>query len=123
MKVVTGEFKTIHHSWTSFWPALMLGIHAITISVWAFATPRLLGAENMPGHLSAGIFVSFLLYMTMFSAPIEVIGQVARMLNRALSSAFRIFEILDTKPSITQKSSPIKLLDVQGDIEFKKCVL
>ncbi|MGB0453120.1 MAG: ABC transporter ATP-binding protein [Bacteriovoracaceae bacterium] len=117
-KAAVEGFNEIHKKWTSFWPRLMMGIHFTVLTVWIFAIPRLVssGAEDT---ISAGTFVSFLLYMTMFSAPIEVIGQVARMLNRALSSAHRIFEILDAKPKITT-SKRAKKLNVSGAVEFKK---
>jgi ATP-binding cassette, subfamily B, bacterial len=118
-QIVTEEFNNIHQAWTRFWPILMMGIQLIILGVWIFAIPRLMSTEGTPGHLSAGTFISFLLYMTMFSQPIEVIGQVARMLNRALSSAYRIFEILDSNPTITEKEAPISLEKVKGDVEFK----
>jgi ATP-binding cassette subfamily B protein len=113
---VTKEFNNIHNAWTGFWPKLMGGIHLVMISVWFFALPRLVD-QHQP--LSSGTFVSFLLYMTMFSAPIEVIGQVARMLNRALSSAHRIFEILDSRASVVDKEEPKKLMNLKGEITFK----
>lgn len=113
---VTNEFFNVHHAWTKFWPMLMLGIHSVTLLTWSLAFPKLV-ADN--AQLTAGVFVSFLLYMTMFNQPIEVIGQVARMLNRALSSAYRIFEILDAEPSIVDDEKPKKLSDSQGEIEFK----
>jgi ATP-binding cassette subfamily B protein len=117
-----GVFIGIHQAWTKFWPGLMLGIHLVQLAVWAFAIPRLLGAENSVGYLSAGTFVSFLLYMTMFSQPIEVIGQVARMLNRATSSAYRIFEILDTEPTMENAKNAVKLHEVDGDIKFENVI-
>ncbi|MBT5096021.1 MAG: ABC transporter ATP-binding protein [Halobacteriovoraceae bacterium] len=117
--VVTDEFNEIHNAWTGFWPLLMLGIQFTMLTVWIFAVPRLLSPESTATHLTAGTFVSFLLYMTMFSQPIEVIGQVARMLNRALSSAYRIFEILDTNPTIREAKEPVKIRRVEGDVEFK----
>ncbi|MBL6990282.1 MAG: ATP-binding cassette domain-containing protein [Bacteriovoracaceae bacterium] len=117
-KLVTSEFNDIHRSWTSFWPLLMLGVHAVTLAVWSFATPRLVSSTSEEAYLSAGTFVSFLLYMTMFSTPIEIIGQMARMLNRALSSAYRIFEILDTKPTISVINNPVKLNALSGEVEF-----
>ncbi|MDC1174220.1 ABC transporter ATP-binding protein [Bacteriovoracaceae bacterium] len=113
---VTNEFEKIHMAWTKFWPILMLSIHSISITVWFFAIPRLL-ADGKNG-LSAGTFISFLLYMTMFSQPIEVIGQVSRMLNRAISSAHRIFEILDTRPTMKQKKNAQKVT-IDGGITFK----
>ncbi len=115
---VTNEFNQIHEAWTKFWPVLMASFQAVLLSVWIFALPRLI--TNDEAHaLSAGTFVSFLLYMTMFQAPIEVLGQVARMLNRALSSAYRIFEVLDTKATISNKDDAKKIEKVEGSVEFK----
>lgn len=100
---VTDEFNRIHRMWTLFWPFLMFAVHATTVTVWIFAVPRLLG-DGTP--LSAGTFVSFLLYTTMFVAPIEVIGQMARTMNRATSSAHRVFEVLDSEPEVRDVAAP-----------------
>jgi ATP-binding cassette subfamily B protein len=112
----TREFNAVHRVWTSFWPALSLGIHATTVGIWALALPRLLG-ESAP-TLSAGAFVSFLLYTTMFVGPIEVIGQMARVMNRATSSAHRIFEVLDTEPEVVDATEAIRLDRVKGRVTF-----
>ena len=113
---VTAEFNRIHRTWTSFWPALVLAVHATTVVVWALALPRLLGTSGP--ELSAGTFVSFLLYATMFLAPIEVIGQMARTMNRATSSAHRVFEVLDTEPEVIDAPEPVRLDPVQGHVSF-----
>src|SRR6266850_859550 len=113
---VTAEFNRIHASWTKFWPLLMLGVHAMTVAVWVFAVPRLLGHG---AQLPVGTFVSFLLYTTMFSAPIEVIGQMARTINRATTSAHRVFEVLDTEPEIRDVPEPIRLEPVHGRVTFE----
>ncbi|OUR99841.1 hypothetical protein A9Q84_02090 [Halobacteriovorax marinus] len=116
--VVTDQFEEVHQIWTRFWPGLMLSIHLIVLTVWCFALPRLF--ESGESQLSAGTFVSFLLYMTMFTAPIEIIGQMARMLNRALSSAHRIFEILDSRAKIVNKSEALRPSELEGRIEFRE---
>jgi ATP-binding cassette subfamily B protein len=113
---VTAEFNRIHHMWTGFWPLLMLGVHTMTVLVWVFAVPRLLGMG--PG-LEAGTFVSFLLYTTMFVAPIEVIGQMARTMNRATTSAHRVFEVLDTEPEVRDAPQAVRLEPVQGRVTFE----
>ena len=69
-------------------------------------------------ELSAGTFVAFLLYMTMFVAPIEIIGQMARIMNRATSSAHRVFEILDTRPEIVDVPNATRLEPVRGHVSF-----
>ena len=109
-------FNDIHRVWTSFWPLLMLGIHGLSVAVWALALPRLLG-DSAPA-LSAGELVSFLLYTGMFVAPIEVLGQVSRVMNRATSSAHRIFEVLDTEPEVVDRHLPRDPGMVRGDVHF-----
>ena len=113
------EFNQIHKQWTAFWPSLVLAVHAMTVTVWMFAVPRLLGTEtNGIATLSAGTFVSFLLYMTMFIAPIEIIGQMARIANRATSSAHRVFEVLDTEPEVVDRPEPIAFGQLRGHVQF-----
>ena len=114
---VTEEYNRIHHIWTTFWPALMLAVHGTTVAVWAFAVPRLL--ETGEPSLSAGTFVSFLLYTTMFIGPIEIIGQMARTMNRATSSAHRVFEVLDTEPEIVDAVDAVRLDPVEGRVAFE----
>lgn len=119
-KTVTAEFFRIHDVWTSFWPLLLLCLHLMAVGVWVLAFPRILGSGPswMP-DLSVGTLVSFLLYMGMFFNPIEVFGQMTRMLNRSLSSAYRIFEVLDTEPSMIEAPDPVRLQPVQGSVEFE----
>jgi len=112
---VTAEFNRIHRSWTTFWPLLVLAVHAMTVTVWVFAVPRLLGHG---AALPVGTFVSFLLYTTMFLAPIDVIGQMARTINRATTSAHRVFEVLDTEPEIRDVAEPVRLEPVHGRVTF-----
>jgi ATP-binding cassette subfamily B protein len=114
---VTVEFNEIHKMWTTFWPLLMFAVHVTTVLVWVAAVPRLLGTAGPP--LSAGRFVSFLLYATMFVAPVEVLGQMARTVNRATSSAHRVFEVLDSEPEVREAPEPVRLSPVKGRVTFE----
>jgi ATP-binding cassette, subfamily B, bacterial len=116
---VTGEANRVHRMWNTFWPMLMLAVHATTVVVWAMAVPRLLGNG---ASLTTGTFVSFLLYATMFIAPIEVIGQMARTMHRATSSAHRVFEVLDTEPEVREPARPVRLDPVEGRVTFDNVV-
>jgi ATP-binding cassette, subfamily B, bacterial len=111
------QFNEIHAVWTRFWPALTFGIHCLTVAVWFMALPRLLG--RAAPALTVGEFVSFLLYTTMFVGPIEVIGQMTRILNRATSSAHRIFEVLDSEPEVVDRADAVKLAPVEGRVSFQ----
>jgi ATP-binding cassette subfamily B protein len=112
---VTDEANNVHRMWTTFWPVIMLAVHGTTVMVWALAVPRLLGEG---ATLSTGTFVSFLLYATMFIAPIDVIGQMARTMHRATSSAHRVFEVLDTEPDVRDIENAIRLEPVEGRVTF-----
>ncbi|MBC8465688.1 ABC transporter ATP-binding protein [bacterium] len=113
---VVDEFNSIHEVWTKFWPFVIVGVHTLTILVWIFALPRIYGNGD---SLTIGTFVTFLLYMGMYLQPIETIGMMARMLNRATSSAHRIFEVLDTKPEIVNKPEPRILDPLKGRVTFE----
>jgi ATP-binding cassette subfamily B protein len=118
-EAATAEFNRIHDTWTSFWPGLMMAVRVMIIAVWALAVPRLLGDGAAAATLSSGTFVAFLLYLTMFMPPIEIIGQIARIMNRATSSAHRIFEVLDTEPQVVDRTAAVRLEPVQGAVRFE----
>ncbi len=117
------ETFRIHNIWTSFWPLFILGIQMMQVAVWAFAIPRLIGGSptGQPS-MEIGVFVSFLLYLGLFFWPLETFAQISRMMNRSLSSAYRIFEVLDTEPEVVDKEDARKLDPVVGAIEFKDVI-
>src|SRR5204863_2114969 len=49
----------------------------------------------------------------------EVIGQMVRTINRATSSAHRVFEVLDSEPEVRDIPDPVRLSPVQGRMEFE----
>ncbi len=118
----TAEFNRLHAVWTTFWPLLMFVVRGMVVLVWVLAIPRVLGNGPTGRTLSSGTFVQFLLYMTMFIAPIDVIGQIARIMNRATSSAHRIFEVLDTQPQVTDRPEAVRLEPVEGRVRFEDVV-
>lgn len=114
---VTEELSHVHRLWTTFWPLLTLAVQMTTVLVWVIAVPRLLGHGSA---LPLGTFISFLLYTTMFVGPIEVIGQIARTMNRATTSAHRIFEVMDTEPDVSDGARPVRLEPVRGRVTFER---
>jgi ATP-binding cassette subfamily B protein len=55
----------------------------------------------------------------MFVAPMEVIGQMVRTVNRATSSAHRVFEVLDSEPEVRDVPAPVRLAPVRGRVSFE----
>ena len=113
------SFIQIHKTWTTFWPFLWFSVQSMAMLVWLFAMPRLLGYSPTATPLTVGVFVSFTLYMGMYMHPIEILGRMTFILNRATSSAHRVFEILDTQPDIVEVDNPTRLEPVQGHITFE----
>ncbi|HEX9620323.1 MAG TPA: ABC transporter ATP-binding protein [Polyangiaceae bacterium] len=119
-RAATEEFNRIHHVWTSFWPALTFCVEVAIVAVWGLALPRLFEhGSGLTAPLSLGTFVSFLLYTTMFMAPIEILGQVARVMNRATTSAHRVFQVLDTAPDVADAPDAARIA-VHGRVTFER---
>jgi ATP-binding cassette, subfamily B, bacterial len=114
----TDDFNRVHAVWTAFWPAVMFVVELSILGVWALALPRLLGESVLGPPLSLGTFVSFLLYTTMFMWPIEVVGQMARIVNRATTSAQRVFEVLDTRAEVVDDERPVSIESLAGRVRF-----
>lgn len=71
------------------------------------------------GALSIGLFVSFYIYVGQFFEPIQQISEQFNALQNGLSSAEKIFDVLDTKPDIVDDPDSIILEKFDGQIEFK----
>src|SRR5688500_19295191 len=54
----------------------------------------------------------------MFVAPIVVIGQMVRTINRATSSAHRVFEVLDSEPGVKDAPDAVRLSPEKGQVTF-----
>lgn len=71
------------------------------------------------GGTSVGTIVAFNSYVLMLQPPFRQLGMMLMMGQRASASARRIYEVLDTKPDITDKAGAIELTRVSGDIRFE----
>src|SRR5690606_16668072 len=52
-----------------------------------------------------------------------IIGQITRTMNRATTSAHRVFEVLDTEPDIVVHPEPIRLEPVRGRVAFEQVTI
>ena len=70
-------------------------------------------------RLNAEEVVAFLLYLTLFYAPITGLAQLIENVQHSLAGAERVIEILDTTSEVTDTSGAIELLPIQGHICFE----
>ncbi len=85
-----------------------------TILVWLVG-----GYWVVQGRMTAGTLVAFVSYMWMFYGPIHMIAHMDRMFNRAATSVHRIFEILDTEPTIFSQPGSRSVETLSGRIELR----
>ena len=68
--------------------------------------------------VSPGLLIAFVGYLGMFSGPLNNISNYIQQLSVASSNLERIFETLDTPPSITDHEDAYDLPSIKGDVKF-----
>ena len=68
--------------------------------------------------LSVEDIVSFLLYLSLFYAPVAGLANLLENMQQSMAGAERVMAILDAPQEITDKPDAEDLKDVQGDIKF-----
>jgi ATP-binding cassette subfamily B protein len=76
------------------------------------------GGMVIRGQLSVGELVQFNAYLAQLTWPILGLGWVLSMYQRGLTSARRLFELLDTEPRIQDPPSPVRA-DLRGEVRFE----
>lgn len=91
----------------------LIGAVSIALIVWYG------GMNFLEGTVTLGVLVAFIQYCDRFYKPISDLSEKFNILQSAMASSERIFNLLDTKPAIVQVEGPKNLPDVQGRIEFR----
>ncbi len=70
-------------------------------------------------NLNVEDILSFVLYLSLFYAPISSLATMLENLQQAMASAERVMSILDTESKIQEKENATELKDVVGNVEFE----
>lgn len=76
------------------------------------------GREVISGTISIGEIVAFQQYIFTLVMPVRMFGMLITMIQRALASSQRIFELLDASPEIADKAGAKPLPPVEGRVVF-----
>jgi ATP-binding cassette subfamily B multidrug efflux pump len=97
-----------------FFPSVdFLGTLAVGLVIW-FGGSQVLKAE-----LSAGTLVAFTLYISNFFGPIRDLAGRYNELQSAMASGERIFDLLDTEPSLVDPPDAAELPPIKGHVQFE----
>ena len=95
-------------------PIMEFIIFSGSILIWLVG-----GSQIFDGLLTLGELFMFQALMGRFFRPVYTLCQMNERFIRAATSADRVFEIIDTPPSVADKKDAINLDDIKGDVEFK----
>ena len=87
---------------------------AIALILW------LGGKEIIGNQLSLGELVAYLSYMRLFFQPLRELAQKYSIVQSAMASAERIFQLFDTKSSIAEPINPVVKKQVEGALSFNR---
>ncbi len=101
--------------WSMYSPTMVL--------LGSLGTLLILGVgsrEVVAGRMTLGELVAFLSYLAMFYVPINQIHSVNHMLQHAMASGERVFEILDAKPDVVEAREAVTLPRGRGEVRFEQ---
>lgn len=110
--LLVSNIRTIRGQASSFPMIFMIANFGTLAVIW------LGGYQVIGGTLSLGELVAFSSYLGLLTQPIMMLGMITAQLSRASVSADRIFEILDTPNSVTDRPNAQPLPPVTGRITF-----
>ncbi|HEY5536692.1 MAG TPA: ABC transporter ATP-binding protein [Ignavibacteria bacterium] len=97
-----------------FFPIVeLLGATAVGLIIWYG------GGQVVQKAISVGVVISFIQFTEMFFRPIRDLAEKYNILQTAMASSERIFELLDTKSEISDKNDAEIIGDTKGIIDFK----
>jgi ATP-binding cassette subfamily B multidrug efflux pump len=97
-----------------FFPVVdFLGLAATGIVIWYGGT-QVLGEQLTPGLL-----VAFVLYIDRFFYPIRDLARRYNTFQMAMAAGERLFDLLDTRPSIVTQRGATRLGTLHGEVQFK----
>jgi ATP-binding cassette, subfamily B, bacterial len=99
-------------SWMTLIPLLNLIVQSSLLLVWYFGAFEVWG-----GELTVGSLVAYISYLGLIYGPLQLLTRLNDWLSRSLTAAARVFEILDTRPLITEVPHPVSLAETRGKIE------
>ena len=82
--------------------------------VWAVG-----GWQIVAGDLTFGVLMSFVGFVALLYEPLRFMTKVVEWWSQAMNSAQRIFEIVDSVPEVAERTDPVPLPALRGEVELR----
>lgn len=104
--------------WAKYFPLMDFISGLCAVSVLWFG-----GRMVARGEISLGTLVAFNNYLWMLISPMRMLGWVINVMEQAVSSGERVFNVLDTGSIVVDKENPYDPKEVQGHVKFEQVSL
>lgn len=107
---------TVGRYWATVFPIIWMLMGLGIYIVWFVG-----GREVVvnPDAMEVGTLLAFVAFIARFYQPLQGLSQMSEWFARSLSSAERVFEILDSERDVDDIEDAIKLPEIKGHVEFR----
>ncbi len=120
------QFRSLNHAYflKTLYQIRIFGVFMPLIEVLSALSVAVIigvgGWEALHGAMTVGILVAFLFYMRLFFQPLRELSQKYSVVQSAMASAERIFQLLDTPLELPRKENALVPDRFRGRIVFER---
>ena len=106
--------RTINYRLSDTLPGLWFLCHLVS------GLTSIIGAVLIiQGHMAFGVLTALMSYTDMIYEPINFFTWIGNRWANCVDAASRMFEILDSEPTVKESPNPVHMEQIQGNIELK----
>ena len=105
----------LNRVWSLFSPTVSLLTELGLLVIWIFGIWQV-----SQGDITVGTLTAFIAYSGRFYVKLDSMSRIVSVTQKSASAAKRIFDILDHVSSVPDPATPVKVPEVQGNIELRE---
>jgi ATP-binding cassette subfamily B protein len=103
--------KSFHYFANNAWGLIGFIMSSSWLMVWGFG-----GWMAINGSVNFGELIAFTGYIGLLMGPLEWMSHIANWWSRCMTSASRMFEIMDAVPQVMEARDAVSMPEIRGDI-------
>ncbi|MGE5557473.1 MAG: ABC transporter ATP-binding protein [Bacillota bacterium] len=102
-------------SFSMFHPVTEFATSLGTVMIWGMGGYQVITGQGV----TLGTLIAFISYLWRFYGPLNNLSRLSRRLERAFTSAQRVFDVLDTAPGVQDTAGAENMPEIKGKVAFK----